>query len=61
MLPAASRQTSDRGADLNRIKDVSRHVDPRKVRTYIRWADRHKGSCWRRVPMIAAHGDDYDG
>jgi integrase len=33
---------ADRGADLNRIMDVSRHVDPRTVRTYIRRADRYK-------------------
>lgn len=32
---------ADRGADLNRIMDVSRHVDPRTVRTYIRRADRY--------------------
>ena len=33
---------ADRGADINRIMDVSRHVDPRTVRTYIRRADRYK-------------------
>lgn len=33
---------ADKGADLNRIMDVSRHVDPRTVRTYIRRADRYK-------------------
>lgn len=33
---------ADRGADLNRIMEVSRHVDPRTVRTYIRRADRYK-------------------
>lgn len=31
-----------RGADLNRIMEVSRHIDPRTVRTYIRRVDRHK-------------------
>ena len=33
---------ADRGADINRIMDVSRHVDPRTVRAYIRRADRYK-------------------
>jgi hypothetical protein len=33
---------ADRGADLNKIMDVSRHVDPRTVRTYIRRADGYK-------------------
>lgn len=33
---------ADRGAHLNRIMNVSRHVDPRTLRTCIRRADLHK-------------------
>lgn len=40
--PASSRRPQNRGADLNRIMDVSRHVDLRTVRTYIRRADRYR-------------------
>jgi len=33
---------ADRGADINRIMDQTRHTDPRTVRKYIRRADRYK-------------------
>lgn len=33
---------AERGADLNRIMDQSRHTDPRTVRKYIRRAERYK-------------------
>ncbi|GGE24821.1 recombinase [Aureimonas endophytica] len=33
---------ADRGADINRIMDQTRHRDPRTVRTYIRRSDRYK-------------------
>ncbi len=32
---------AERGADLNRIMDQTRHTDPRTVRTYIRRANRY--------------------
>lgn len=34
---------AERGADLNRIMDQTRHTDPRTVRKYIRRAERYKG------------------
>lgn len=34
---------SERGADINRIMDQTRHTDPRTVRKYIRRADRYRG------------------
>src|SRR5690606_26556954 len=33
---------ADRGADINRIMDQTRHTDPRTVRAYIRRAERYK-------------------
>ena len=33
---------ADRGADINRIMDQTRHTDPRTVRKYIRRAERYK-------------------
>jgi site-specific recombinase XerD len=33
---------AERGADINRIMDVTRHVDPRTVRRYIRRSERYK-------------------
>lgn len=33
---------AERGADINRIMDQTRHVDPRTVRKYIRRAERYK-------------------
>jgi hypothetical protein len=33
---------ADRGADINRIMDQTRHTDPRTVRKYIRPAERYK-------------------
>lgn len=33
---------AERGVDLNRIMDQTRHVDPRTVRTYIRRAERYR-------------------
>ncbi|MDQ0998053.1 site-specific recombinase XerD [Phyllobacterium ifriqiyense] len=33
---------ADRGADINRIMDQTRHTDPRTVRSYIRRAERYK-------------------
>ncbi|MBZ9655035.1 site-specific integrase [Phyllobacterium lublinensis] len=33
---------ADRGADINRIMDQTRHTDPRTVRGYIRRAERYK-------------------
>lgn len=43
---------ADRGADLNSIVDVFRHVDAGAVRTCIQRADRYKGTCGGWFPLV---------